>query len=922
MIRWLGPPTLFVTCSMAEWYSEPMLSYIRNVNNTVAGIEDMTPGELCATDPVSITIHLKQKWEAIFKKLIKSKDNPIFGEVQDSVTRLEYQSRGAGHIHCLLWIKDAPILGKNSIEEVQQYINKIITCAKPDPKTSPTLHDLVTRFQVHKCNKYCMKSYKKGGKFFKKCRFGFPRPVKPQTDINDVIDCLASGKNKQPRKRLYNIARNTNETMVNDYNPALLMANQANVDVQYIGHTGSRLPYYISDYMTKGERSEQDQMWQEIFSSAKSLGTNAMAFLLKSVRSRQVGAHEAVDRLLGHKLYTKSRQMRYADLQPPHKVKRVLKTVDDISRLLESDPNIADIYQPHWVLDIYPDRPDELEHCCLYDLLGWYERQKNTGKQSETLKLKYINYHLRKRTKTPYIVTHQIINPNLSDENKETYHYFLLKLFKPWRSESDLCLPGKSYFETYIEERQNLPDMVNYHEQTLNMSQLDAQQEKAVQERADEQRDAQAEENVEDEAAAFNGCAIDHLQTAMDELKDCHRTSAHLEDADSLYSTLNTDQRRVVDKVHASICKDDEPIRLIVSGQGGTGKSQVIKVLSSKISQEFDNELAVIVTAPTGLAAYNVHGTTIHRALCLPVEHGKPSDYNRLNQEQLTTIRATLRNLKLVIIDEVSMVSSITLLYIHMRLTEIMYTDEYFGHISIVFFADFLQLPPVKVNQPFIPVTYLEAKQRIGAIASIDLWQSFQYEELTVNMRQSGDKKYAEILSQLRVGQITDEEYKYLTDRLISPGHRASVNEVCDRYMQLVNSGSSPLILLPRTALCDEINTAMLKRTDNTTYSLPAIDTLDTLVDRKILPKIQKAYRKTEEDTTRTAGLEKELQLSVGARVMLRRNLDVDAGLVNGSVGTVNGFKSTGTHIHSISVTFNNMTTAVNIQRESSALKC
>jgi len=43
---------------------------------------------------------------------------------------------------------------------------KNITFAKPDQKTSPTLHDLVTRFQVHKCNKYCMKSYKKVDIFY------------------------------------------------------------------------------------------------------------------------------------------------------------------------------------------------------------------------------------------------------------------------------------------------------------------------------------------------------------------------------------------------------------------------------------------------------------------------------------------------------------------------------------------------------------------------------------------------------------------------------------------------------------------------------------------------------------------------------------------------------------------------------------
>jgi len=54
------------------------------------------------------------------------------------------------------------------------------------------------------------------------------------------------------------------------------MANQANVDVQYIAHLGPRLPYYITDYVTKNERSEQDEMWQEIFSTSKSLASNAL----------------------------------------------------------------------------------------------------------------------------------------------------------------------------------------------------------------------------------------------------------------------------------------------------------------------------------------------------------------------------------------------------------------------------------------------------------------------------------------------------------------------------------------------------------------------------------------------------------------------------------------------------------------------
>ena len=303
MIKRLGPPTLFVTCSTAEWFSEALISHLRTINSDVPNVENMTPAELCAMDPVTVSIHFHQKWHAIFAQLINSKDTPVFGAVDDFFWRIEYQSRGTAHVHLILWIKDAPILGKNSPEEVKQFIDKVCTCAKPDATQSPTLHKLVTQFQVHKCNNYCQKVFKRNGKFARKCRFGFPRPPKESTELNDIVDCLAVNKaTSQPRKRLYHIRRGAEEVMINDYNAALLLANEANVDIQYIGHLGSRLPYYITDYMTKHERSEQDDLWHDIFTSTKSVGTNAMSFMLKSVQSRQVGANEAADRLLGHKL--------------------------------------------------------------------------------------------------------------------------------------------------------------------------------------------------------------------------------------------------------------------------------------------------------------------------------------------------------------------------------------------------------------------------------------------------------------------------------------------------------------------------------------------------------------------------------------------------------------------------------------------
>jgi len=110
------------------------------------------------------------------------------------------------------------------------------------------------------------------------------------------------------------------------------------------------------------------------------------------------------------------------------------------------------------------------------------------------------------------------------------------------------------------------------------------------------------------------------------------------------------------------------------------------------------NVSPTVVTAPTGLAAFNVSGTTIHSILSLPTEHGKPANYGRLGQEQLLSIRQTLSS---------SRIRSLTVLYMHLRLSEAINCSELFGGISVLFFADLLQLPPVKGNQPFTNVSFL-----------------------------------------------------------------------------------------------------------------------------------------------------------------------------------------------------------------------
>lgn len=95
----------------------------------------------------------------------------------------------------------------------------------------------------------------------------------------------------------------------------------------------------------------------------------------------------------------------------------------------------------------------------------------------------------------------------------------------------------------------------------------------------------------------------------------------------------------------------------------------------------------------------------MHRLLQFPVEHGCTAKYKELTSSASKKIRQNLQNVGLLILDEVSMISNITLLYIHLRLTEIFGTGEsedgYFGKIHILLLGDLLQLPPVHEDFAF-----------------------------------------------------------------------------------------------------------------------------------------------------------------------------------------------------------------------------
>ena len=103
-------------------------------------------------------------------------------------------------------------------------------------------------------------------------------------------------------------------------------------------------------------------------------------------------------------------------------------------------------------------------------------------------------------------------------------------------------------------------------------------------------------------------------------------------------------------------------------------------------------------------------------------------------------MRRKLRDLKLIIIDEVSMLSNLNLAYMHLRLEEVFGSDIWFGSTNILFLGDLLQLPPVNGAHVFERLSTKAILCKLGCMTSVNIWKdTVVYDELTINQRQKTD---------------------------------------------------------------------------------------------------------------------------------------------------------------------------------------
>lgn len=295
---------------------------------------------------------------------------------------------------------------------------------------------------------------------------------------------------------------------------------------------------------------------------------------------------------------------------------------------------------------------------------------------------------------------------------------------------------------------------------------------------------------------------------------------------------------------------------LFLTGKAGTGKSTFLRYIASHTRKKH------IVLAPTGIAAINAGGVTLHSFFKLPFHPLLPNDVQYSVRNLRKTLKYNsekikiLRELELVIIDEISMVRADVIDFIDKVLR--VYSQnmrEPFGGKQLLLVGDIFQLEPVvkeddrQLLQPFYPSSFFFDAKVFRLVQPVAI-------ELKTIYRQT-DPTFIHLLDNIRTSQVTDTDLKLLNSR------------VCSEEKPTETNTHLSITLSTRRDTVDYINTRKLNELDGEAEVFKG--TVEGEFPESNLPTPQ------------------ELQLKAGAQVLFVRN-DVEHRWVNGTLGTVIGF--------------------------------
>ena len=284
----------------------------------------------------------------------------------------------------------------------------------------------------------------------------------------------------------------------------------------------------------------------------------------------------------------------------------------------------------------------------------------------------------------------------------------------------------------------------------------------------------------------------------------------------------------------------------------GTGKSYVINSWRDLL------ESGTIVAAPTGRAAHNVVGHTLHSLLQLPVQ----GEFTELSGMRLSKLQKTFKDAKLLVVDEYSMVGATMMGNIDNRLRQArpQFNDCVYGKLSIILTGDHYQLPPV-LDRALWNDNPIDCLPKY--IAGLTLFKMFKHViVLTEQMRTNPDeKKLQELIDNIRDGVATIADWNVCKSRMLC---YLSENDKlrCEEAVYIMYNNDK---------VDDHNDLKLAKVKDQRTCRIDAVHSGDNA-------KLAKAS---------VIGLQPYLRLCRSARIMITSNMWKSKGIVNGTLGYV-----------------------------------
>jgi len=276
-----------------------------------------------------------------------------------------------------------------------------------------------------------------------------------------------------------------------------------------------------------------------------------------------------------------------------------------------------------------------------------------------------------------------------------------------------------------------------------------------------------------------------------------------------------------------------------LTGAAGTGKTTLVKKLID------ENSLKKIVVAPTGIAALNIGGATINSAFRIGFD-----TFPVIKESNDPRFKKLLKNLELLIIDEISMVRAPMLDAISETLKLHRDSSEPFGGVHVLACGDLFQLPPVvkdheeeAIYEKYESIYFFSANS-FKEIASPSFY------ELTYSFRQSDDNNFYDLLNNIRLGNDVENTINKINASCFNPS----------------NYEESALIVTSRRYRADQINEEMLNTIEGPATAAMAEELGDLNENELPAPR--------------------NLRIKEGAKVMFIKN-DSEGRWVNGTVGKV-----------------------------------